>query len=71
MVRNQYKPVYRHRSFVFGTARDVGETSVSQTVAIQDEFGTDGRRKIHLDRQPDGEGRITGCRLIKSPGISA
>jgi hypothetical protein len=71
MVRNQYKPVYRHRSFVFGTARDVGETSVSQTVAIQDEFGTDWTAEYTLDRQPDGEWRITGCRLIKAPGISA
>jgi len=41
MVRNQYQPVYRHRSFVFGQARDLGDTSVSQTVAIQDETGTD------------------------------
>lgn len=71
MVRNQYAPVYRHRSFVFGQARDLGDTSVSQSVAIQDESGTDWTAEYTLERQPDGEWRITGCRLTKAPGISA
>lgn len=71
MVRNQYQPVYRHRSFVFGQARDTGDTSVSQSVAIQDESGTDWTADYTLERQADGEWRITGCRLTKAPGISA
>lgn len=71
MVRNQYQPVYRHRSFVFGQARDLGDTSVSQTVAIQDETGTDWTAEYTLERQSDGEWRITGCRLTKAPGTSA
>lgn len=71
MVRNQYAPVYRHRSFVFGQAQDLGDTSVSQSVAIQDESGTDWTAEYTLERQPDGEWRITGCRLTKAPGISA
>jgi len=71
MVRNQYQPVYRHRSFVFGSARDLGESAVSQSVAIQDETGTDWNAEYTLERQPDGEWRITGCRLTKAPGISA
>ncbi|MCJ2012581.1 DUF4864 domain-containing protein [Methylobacterium sp. J-076] len=71
MVRTQYQPVYRHRSFVFGTARDLGDTAVGQSVAIQDESGTDWTADYTLERQPDGEWRITGCRLTKAPGISA
>lgn len=71
MVRNQYQPVYRHRTFVFGQARDIGDTSVSQSVAIQDESGTDWTAEYMLERQADGEWRITGCRLTKAPGISA
>jgi hypothetical protein len=71
MVRSQYQPVYRHRSFVFGEGRDLGETTVSQTVAIQDEAGTDWSAEYTLERQPDGAWRITGCRLIKAPGVRA
>ncbi len=71
MVRTQYQPVYRHRSFVFGQARDVGETGVSQSVAIQDQYGVDWTAEYTLERQPDGSWRITGCRLVKAPGISA
>lgn len=70
MVRNQYQPVYRHRSFVFGQARDLSDTSVSQSVAIQDDFGIDWTAEYTLERQADGEWRITGCRLTKAPGIS-
>jgi len=71
MVRTQYQPVYRHRSFVFGPGRDLGETTVSQSVAIQDEQGTDWSAEYILERQADGTWRITGCRLVKAPGINA
>lgn len=71
MVRTQYQPVYRHRSFVFGQGKDLGETTVSQSVAIQDEHGTDWSAEYTLERQADGAWRITGCRLVKAPGISA
>lgn len=71
MVRNQYQPVYRHRSFVFGTGRDLGDASVVQSVAIQDENGIDWTAEYTLERQADGQWRITGCRLVKAPGINA
>ena len=71
VVRRSYAPVYRHRSFVFGQARDLGETTVSQNVAIQDDSGTDWTAEYTLERQADGTWRITGCRLTKAPGISA
>ena len=71
MVRDQYRPGYRHRSFVFGEGRDVDDTTVTQSVAIQDEDGVDWTAEYSLERGPDGTWRITGCRLIKAPGTSA
>ncbi|MHB2207725.1 DUF4864 domain-containing protein [Methylobacterium sp. CM6257] len=71
MVRNRYRPVYRHRSFVFGEARDTGADSVVQSVAIQDEYGVDWTAEYSLARDADGQWRITGCRLTKAPGTRA
>ena len=71
MVRNQYRPVYRHRSFVFGEGRDTGEAGVTQSVAIQDEYGVDWTAEYSLVRDADGAWHITGCRLVKAPGTSA
>ena len=71
MVRNQYRPVYRHRSFVFGEGRDTGAAGMVQSVAIQDEYGVDWTAEYSLARDADGSWRITGCRLIKAPGTSA
>ena len=71
MVRNSYRPVYRHRSFMFGQARDLGDAGLSQDVAIQDEDGVDWTAEYSLERGPDGAWRITGCRLIKAPGTGA
>lgn len=71
MVRNSYRPVYRHRTFVFGQARDVGEAGLSQDVAIQDEDGVDWTAEYSLERGEDGQWRITGCRLVKAAGSSA
>ena len=70
MVRNGYRPVYRHRTFVFGQARDVGEAGLSQDVAIQDEDGTDWTAEYSLERGPDGQWRISGCRLVKAEGTN-
>ena len=71
MVRTQYRPVYRHRSFVFGEGRDTGAAGMVQSVAIQDEYGVDWTAEYSLVRDADGQWRITGCRLTKAPGTSA
>ncbi|WP_132249576.1 DUF4864 domain-containing protein [Methylobacterium segetis] len=70
MVRTNYGAIYRHRRFVFGEAREDGETGLSQDVAIQDAYGVDWTASYSLQRQADGEWRITGCRLTKAPGTS-
>jgi hypothetical protein len=71
MVRTQYRPVYRHRSFVFGEARDTDTAGVVQSVAIQDEYGVDWTAEYSLVRDADGQWRITGCRLTRAPGTNA
>ncbi len=70
MVRTNYAPVYRHRSFVFGAARQSGETTLSQSVAIQDIHGVDWTAEYSLERQADGQWRIAGCRLSQAPGTN-
>ncbi|WP_335645565.1 DUF4864 domain-containing protein [Methylobacterium durans] len=70
MVRTNYGAIYRHRSFVFGAAREDGADGLSQDVAIQDSYGIDWTASYSLQRQADGEWRITGCRLTKEPGTS-
>ncbi|AWN38629.1 DUF4864 domain-containing protein [Methylobacterium radiodurans] len=70
MVRTNYAPVYRHRTFVFGTAEDSGGTGLLQSVAIQDIYGVDWTAEYSLERQSNGQWRIAGCRLTKSPGTN-
>ena len=70
MVRSNYTAIYRHRSFVFGEARETAENTVSQDVAVQDAYGVDWTAAYSLERQADGTWRITSCRLAKSPGTS-
>jgi hypothetical protein len=70
MVRSNYRPIYRHRSFVFGPVQERGEAGLSQEVAIQDEYGVDWTADYSVERQADGAWRITGCRLSKAPGTN-
>ncbi|HEV7439945.1 MAG TPA: DUF4864 domain-containing protein [Methylobacterium sp.] len=70
MVRSNYTAIYRHRSFVFGEARETTENGLSQDVAIQDAYGVDWTAAYSLERQADGSWLITGCRLTKSPGTT-
>ena len=65
MVQNGYAPVYRHRSFEFGEAREQGDW-IAQRVHIVDENGTAWEALYTLERQADGSFKITGCTLLKA-----
>jgi hypothetical protein len=65
MVQNGYAPVYRHRSFEFGEAREQANT-VAQRVGIVDDNGTRWEALYTLERQADGSFKITGCSLLKA-----
>ena len=64
MVRNNYAPVYRHKSFEFGEAR-VADGKIAQRVHIIDADGIPWEALYTLELQPDGSIRITGCVLLK------
>jgi Domain of unknown function (DUF4864) len=70
MVRQQYTPVYHHRSVEFGAAQ-VGADQIEQAVTFVDDNGQVWKALYKLARQPDGQWLITGCALIKSDDKSA
>lgn len=70
MVRKGYAPVYRPKSWSFGTVEQRGD-EVAQVVEIVDPEGKDWQALYTIARQPDGTWKITSCRLILSEGRSA
>ena len=64
MVRNNYAPVYRHKSFDFGEAR-ASDGTIAQRVHIVDADGVSWEALYTLELQPDGSIKITGCVLLK------
>lgn len=71
MVEKGYSPVLRPRSYRFETAEETAEDEIAQGVSLQDEAGIDWVALYTLQRQVDGEWRITGCQLKKAPGDAA
>jgi hypothetical protein len=68
MVAKGYAPVLRPRSYRFETAQETAEDEIAQGVSLQDEAGLDWVALYTLQRQIDGQWRITGCQLKKAPG---
>jgi Domain of unknown function (DUF4864) len=65
IVRSNYAPVYRHKSFEFGEAR-AADGKVAQQVHIVDGDGVPWEALYTLEQQDDGSLKISGCMLIKS-----
>ena len=65
MVRNQYAPVYRHKSFEFGEAK-AEEGKIAQRVHIIDADGLPWEALYTLEQEPDGSLKISGCILLKA-----
>ncbi|WP_349367743.1 DUF4864 domain-containing protein [Salinarimonas sp.] len=70
MVRQGYRPVYRPRDYSFGTLRETPGGPV-QEVTVVDEAGVTWTALYSLEQQPDGTWRISGCQLVRRPGLSA
>ncbi|MGJ3265554.1 MAG: DUF4864 domain-containing protein [Salinarimonas sp.] len=70
MVRDGYRPVYRPRDWSFDTYRQTPAGPV-QEVTIIDEAGIAWRAIYSLEQQPDGSWKISGCQLLRLPGVSA
>ena len=65
MVRQNYPPVYRHKSFEFGESR-ASDGKVAQRVHIVDADGVPWEALYTLEQQPDGSIKISGCVLLKA-----
>jgi hypothetical protein len=65
MVRQNYAPVVRHKSFEFGDARSV-DGKIAQQVHIVDDDGAPWEALYTLEQQDDGSLKISGCMLIKA-----
>lgn len=70
MVRQGYRPVYRPRDYAFGPLRDTPR-GPEQEVFVTDEAGISWVAVYSLEQQPDGSWKISGCRLVRRPGVSA
>jgi hypothetical protein len=65
MVRNNYAPVYRHRSFEFGLSR-IADGKIIQEVGIVDADGVAWDALYTLETQADGSLKISACILKKA-----
>lgn len=70
MVKNGYAPVYRPQQYQFGEFSVTG-FGFRQLVEITDAEGNAWIAEYSLARGKDGELKVTGCRLIKRPGVGA
>ncbi len=69
VVKQQYKPVYRHRRVLFtGTERINGE--VMQTVRLTDADDRVWVAVYRMERETDGQWRIVGCELVETKSIA-
>ncbi|HUG60268.1 MAG TPA: DUF4864 domain-containing protein [Methylomirabilota bacterium] len=70
MVRSGYQPVYRPKSITDGRLREAGGHFVQEVFVV----GPDGEfytALYALQQQPDGEWKISGCRIALTVGESA
>lgn len=69
LVRDHYKPVYRPSSTVFGglVAED---GQIIQPVDVVGPDGRGARALYHMEQEPDGTWRISGCELTASDALA-
>ena len=70
MVRQGYPPVYRPRDYAFGELRQAPGGPL-QEVFIVDEAGVSWVALYSLEQQADGTWKISGCQLLRRPGLNA
>ena len=65
MVKKGYPQVYRPKTYQFGTLERM-DNAMAQTVILTDAEGRQWRALYTLERQSDGQWKISGCRILKS-----
>lgn len=70
MVKGGYQPVYRPKSVAFGRLREM-KGNLVQEVFVVGPDGKDWTALYAVEQQPDGSWRISGCKLLDEPRVSA
>jgi hypothetical protein len=69
MAREQYAPVYRSKSTVFGALLFISDEP-TQEVIIVDADGKSVLARYLMQKQPEGAWKILGCILLPVPGTA-
>jgi hypothetical protein len=69
IVKEQYRPVYRHRIAFFAAAERV-DGAVVQTVRLTDADDRVWEAVYQLQREADGQWHIVGCQLVETKNVS-
>lgn len=70
MVKQGYRPVHRPQQYSFGRSREISPGAIAQEVLIVGPAGKNWIAIYTLQRQPNGEFRITGVSLRASGDLS-
>lgn len=70
MVKQGYKPVHRPQRYSFGRSREISPGAIAQEVLIVGPAGKNWVAVYTLQKQPNGEFRITGVSLKASGELS-
>ena len=71
MVRKAYQPVYRPQSYSFGKAGFSASGRPIQKVTLVGPDGLTYEAIYTMERQPDGSWQISGCAIVRAPGVNA
>ncbi|MCB1377766.1 MAG: DUF4864 domain-containing protein [Alphaproteobacteria bacterium] len=71
MVKRGYRPLYRPQSFRFGESGPDDAGRPSQRVIVVGPDGMTYEALYSFERQPDGNWKINGCRLLLASGLDA
>ena len=70
MVKSGYTPVYRPQNWDFGRTQETGAGVVAQEVLITDMTGKNWAALYTVEKQADGNWKITGVSLKKSDALT-
>lgn len=70
MVKQGYRPVHRPRRYSFGRSREISPGAIAQEVLIVGPAGKNWVAVYTLQKQPNGDFRITGVSLKASGELS-
>ena len=70
MVKGGYAPVYRPQEWSFGRNQILADGSQVQELLLSDKTGKNWRAIYTLEKQADGNWRITGVSLQGLPGLT-